>query len=317
MPIITQLKNYSIERLCFQYYSAKKSWNIQEKGILFGGNDGIQLFAVLIGGNAHQPMEHAQEIGIIIKAALIGNGIEGGIGADHFLGQHHPAIENIIIDAAVCVFHKFVGKIGSTDVKLLCKIRYFNGLGIIAVDIRQHFLHDAIGNDGAGEGFGMIDDGTDPADDALHQGIALEAIHGTGGLLHLLKGADEMEAFLCFFPGELEAVKAPGGIGTEKLIQINLAAAQHIQRFQGKVQIGPFIAFQFPCAGKAVHAKGRNDKKLIGFQQIHIVIQAKILAAVDVNINLVKIMAMKFPGFHFVINGIKGLKPSIYIGHGG
>ncbi len=201
----------------------------------------MQLSSVLIGGNAHQLVEHPEKIGIIIEAALIGNGIQGGIGADHFLGQHHPAIEDIIIHAAVGVFHKFVGEVGGADVELLGQIRNFQWLGVVGIDVSEHFLHDAVGNNGAGQRFGMVNDAANAADDALSQGIALKPGHGGGFLLHLLQLADQGEAFPGFFPCELKAVEPTGRVGAEKLVQVNLAAAQHIQCFQRDVQIRPFI----------------------------------------------------------------------------
>ena len=114
---------------------------------------------------------------------------------------------------------------------------------------------------------------------------------------------------------KLISMMSAGSAGLEKLIEIQLAAAQVFQDFRSQIQESALVVFHLPGAGKPMHAEGRKNIHLIGFEQIQFVIDAHILPAMKMNIELIIIVAVVLGYFHLLIETVMSFIPLASLSH--
>lgn len=257
-----------------------------------------ELLAILTGGHADDFAEGAEEIGIIIEAALIGDIVEGG-GTQHLLaGEHDPAIEHVIIDAAVGEADELMGKIGHADTEGAGEIFDADGLGVVIIYVGKNFLDDAAAEgrlalDGGGSAHSAAEEGHD----IHHEGIILKTVIGVvfKGLISLVFAdfANAGDKLLRILGSELIGADFTGGLGTKKLIKVDLAATQDPDDLRGEIEIGSLVIMHLGGAGETVHGEGRKDEDLVRLEEKEPVIHAHVFAAADVNVKLKIIMAVE------------------------
>ena len=105
-------------------------------------------------------------------------------------------------------------------------------------------------------------------------------------------------------------------MGLEELVEVQLAAAQVPHDFRRQVEESPLIVVHFLCAGKPVHAEGRQDKNLVGVQDIQLVVHAHVFPAAQVDIQLVIVMAVVLGNLHMLMEAVMGFIALAALLHG-
>ena len=186
-----------------------------------------------------------------------------------------------------------MGQPGDADAKGPGQILDADRLGIVIVDIRQDLLQDA-----AAEGFPLhrIRPAHGPAEEIQqidHQRVipkTVENIVFTG--LILLNLPDPGNETLGIRLAELPGADAPGSAGAEVLIEVNLLTAQDAHDFRREIQVCPLIVMHLIGAGQAVHTERQQDKHLVRLERKKLIVHAHKFPAVQVDIQLIIIMAV-------------------------
>ena len=217
----------------------------------------LQLFAVLAGRHAHNLAEGPEEVGIVVEPALVGNIVQGR-GPQHLLPrQHHPAVQHIVVNASVGEADKFVGKPGYADAETPRQVFDTDRLCVVVVNIGQDLLDDAVAEGFAFHRTGMPHGPAEKVQDIHHQGVILEAVERVvfEACIPLVftDPVDPRDILFRVLVVQLVRAHAPGRMGAEKLVQVDLSAAQHAQYLRGKVQVCPVVVVHHAGAGKPVH----------------------------------------------------------------
>ena len=83
---------------------------------------GLDLGAILTGGNTGEFFEGTKEIGIVAEAAEIRNLGKGFLFKELFPGEHDTAVNDVVIDAVMDIMHKLMGKSRDADAETLGKL---------------------------------------------------------------------------------------------------------------------------------------------------------------------------------------------------
>ena len=208
-----------------------------------------------------------------------------------------------------------MAEVTDADPELLGQLLRLQRLGVVAVDVGQHFLDDAVGQDIAGDGMGLAQRLTQLGED-FDQVAAFAEVFQRVVPAGRIQAADQPDAVLGVLGQKLEGVLPLGSVGAEEGIQVDLPAAQHAEHVRRQVQVAAAVVPDVGGGGQAVHAEGRDDEDLVRLEQVHVVVQAEVLPAVDVDVELVEVVAMVLRVVHpFIIRKLGLVFPAI--GHGG
>ena len=208
-----------------------------------------------------------------------------------------------------------MAEVADADPELLGQLLRLERLGVVAVDVGQHFLDDAVGQDVAGDGMGLAQ-GLAQLGEDFDQVAAFAEVFQRVVPAGRVQAADQPDAVLGVLRQDLEGVLPLGSVGAEEGIQVDLPAAQHAEHVRRQVQVAAAVVPDVGGGGQAMHAEGRDDEDLVRLEQVHVVVQAEVLPAVDVDVKLVEIMAVILRVVHPFVIGILGLVlPAA--GHGG
>ena len=83
---------------------------------------GLDLGAILTGGNTGEFFEGTKEIGIVAEAAEIRNLCKSFVFKELFPGEHDTAVNDVVIDAVMDIMHKIMGKGRDADAETLGKL---------------------------------------------------------------------------------------------------------------------------------------------------------------------------------------------------
>ena len=100
-------------------------------------------------------------------------------------------------------------------------------------------------------------------------------------------------ADLAFFLRHAELVMPAAHMGGDKMLQIDLPGAAEPQHGGGYVQEAPFIMGRRMIADQPVEAEGRHHHQLTGLHRIHLIVDTVEFCAVEVNVQLIEVMAMQ------------------------
>ena len=115
----------------------------QLQGFCFGLM-GLELGAIITGGNTGEFFEGTKEIGIVAEAAEISNFAQGNVLKEFFPGEHDTAVNDVVIDAVMDIMHEFVRKGRDTDTEKLGESIKGQRLCKMLIDINQHLMHQRI-----------------------------------------------------------------------------------------------------------------------------------------------------------------------------
>ena len=120
------------------------------------------------GRHARDLCEGSQEAGIVVEPALEGHITQRYAGADHLLGQQHPAVQHIVIDAAAGIFDKFVGEEGYAHAELPGQRFQLDGRGEMIIHIGKDLLHRLVDHDGLDGLLGAVEHLADDVKELQH-----------------------------------------------------------------------------------------------------------------------------------------------------
>ena len=286
-----------------------------------------ELVPVGPGRHPDNMAEGTQKIGIIVEAALEGNGVQAFLSQHPLTGKHDPAVDHVFINAAVRKAGKLVGKIGGADVEHPGETGNVDGLRVMGVDIQQHILNQAVGQTLAFHGRRLPHGIADQLKRLHHPGAVPETAELIRGhpalLLDLPETGDEPAGGLA---AQLIGIAAGGGVGTEVGDQIDLAAAETLKHFRGNVQEGPIVVLHFLPAVQPVHEEGRKNKNLIRAQGVQMIVHAHELAAVQMQVEFKIVVAVVLGDLHVLavqtvgfiplrafLHGFKGRETAVFL----
>lgn len=137
----------------------------------------MELFAKIAGRFARNFRERPQKIGIIAETALERDTVQAFI-AQHLLArQHNPAVQDVVIYAAVGEARKLMRQVGRTDIEKLRQVIDVQLFRIVVVDMGQHILDNAVHDRFTFRRRGGTEHVADHRKRLDHEGIILKAAY--------------------------------------------------------------------------------------------------------------------------------------------
>ena len=208
-------------------------------------------------------------------------------------GQHHPAVEHIVVNAAVGKPGELMREIRHTDSERTGKVFHADWLRVVVIDIIQNLLDNA-----AAEGLTLhrVSLAHRPADQihqADHEGVVTITLKWIAFMgLVVPDPVNAGDKGFCVLIAELPGTGAAGML-PEKVLRIDLPTAQPAHDFRREIQIGALIVFHLAGAGEPVHTERRQYEQLIGEKGIQTVFHPHELSAAQVNIKLKVVMTVE------------------------
>ena len=257
-----------------------------------------ELFPVLAGRYTDDAGEGTEKVRIVIEAALIGDVVQGGR-AQHLLSREHdPAVEHVIVNAAVGETREFVGQPRNADAERPGQVFHADRLGVVVIDVGEYLLDDAAAEDLALNRILLAHGTADHVQQIDHQGIIAETlIRITLAVLVFPDPVDAGDDRFRVPVGELVGADIAGQVLAEKVLRINLAAAQRAQDFRRQIEVSAFVILHLFGAGKPVHTERRKDEQLIWIERIEAVINAHVFPTANMNKEFKIVVAVELSNF--------------------
>lgn len=254
----------------------------------------LDLLAVFLGGDAGDLLEGAQEVGVVPEAAEEGDVAEGEGLEQLLLGQHDPAVEDVVVQAVMGIAHEVVGQGRYADAALGGQGRQGQGLGEVLVHVHQHVVHPRASGCGRLPRGGVFHRLQHDAEEGQYIRQVREAVIGRAGAAVVHQLPEEIAALLRFFlPQRIHPAVGPVRRIPQQGGQVHQAAADPVQEFRRAIQVRPLILRHAVLPQEAVHPERGDDHQLVRLHPVHGIVHAEMPRAADVQVDLIEIMAVE------------------------